>query len=129
MYRTLPTQQAQQQGQQQTQTQGQPQQPPQTPQIQAATPEQQQPHAQALHMMPGYPMFNMNYAAQMGMNVPTQNTQLAWNVARPSPLSGNTPQASRSPMHHAQQTQQAQVEEEEEEEEEEVRKSTQPTFN
>ena len=32
-----------------------------------------------------------------------QNTQLAGNVARPSPLSGNTPQTSRSPMPPAQQ--------------------------
>ena len=71
--------QTQQQGQQQGQTQTQPQQPSQTPQMQAATPEQQaqaqvqqaHAHAQALQMMPGYPMFNVNYA-QMGMNVPMQ---------------------------------------------------------
>ena len=68
--------QAQQQAQQQAQTQGQSQQPSQTPQMQAATPEQQQAqahaHAQAIQMMSGYPMFNVNYAAQMGMNVPIQ---------------------------------------------------------
>jgi hypothetical protein len=29
-------------------------------------------HAQALQMMSGYPMFSMNYAAQMGMNMPMQ---------------------------------------------------------
>lgn len=63
---------AQQQAQQQAQAQSQPQQPPQTPQMQAPTPEQQQAHAQAhaqaqaLQMMSGYHMFNMNYA-QMGL--------------------------------------------------------------
>ena len=64
--------QAQQQAQQQAQTQTQSQQSAQNPQMQAATPEQQQQaqahaHAQALQMMSGYPMFNMNYAAQMGV--------------------------------------------------------------
>jgi hypothetical protein len=84
MHQAQHAQQAQQaQAQQQAQTQAQPQQPSQTPQMQAATPEQQaqaqaqtqaqaQAHAQALQMMSGYPMFNMNYAAQMGMNVPMQ---------------------------------------------------------
>ena len=42
----------------------------------------------------------MNAAVRSPM---VQNTQVAGNAARPSPLGGNTPQASRSPMPPAQQ--------------------------
>ena len=51
-------------------------------------------------IMPNGTPGNINAAVRSPM---VQNTQLAGNAARPSPLSGNTPQTSRSPMPPAQQ--------------------------
>ena len=51
-------------------------------------------------IMPNGTPGNISAAVRSPM---VQNTQLAGNVARPSPLSGNTPQTSRSPMPPTQQ--------------------------
>lgn len=51
-------------------------------------------------IMPNGTPGSVNAAVRSPM---VQNTQPAGNVARPSPLSGNTPQTSRSPMPPAQQ--------------------------